>query len=102
MWPFSPHAFLLVIFAWAAIVAVWFGFWAVAQGHFATKPFGVLAVFGAETIAVGAIYLWHEPLQQRTLFGAVALAYAANVVSALLILANRWGERRASRGRPRR
>lgn len=53
MWLFAPHAFLLVIFAAVAIVAAWFGFWAFAQGHFATKPFGVLAVFVAETLVVG-------------------------------------------------
>ena len=67
MWPFSPYAFVLVIFAWLAIVALWFGFWVVAQGQLAAKPFGVLAVFVAETIAVGAIYLWQDPSRQRTL-----------------------------------
>jgi hypothetical protein len=102
MWFFSPHAFVLVILAAVAIVAAWFSFWAVAQGHFAARPFGVLAVFAAETIVVGTIYWWHDPLHQRSLFVLVALAYAANGVSALVIWANQWGERRASRARSRR
>ena len=92
---------LVYALIWVGAVIASFLSWAVAQGYFAARPFGILVVLVLETIVVAGVYFLHDPLYGSFWVAALVVAYLGNIVSALIIWANQLGERMARRGRTR-